>query len=53
VPRDRVDEVYAAALAKHHKDEEDARAVTERKVKRAWVDAKLRELGCEFLTYQG
>lgn len=53
VPRERVDEVYAAALAKHRKDEEDAHAVTERKVKRDWVDAKLRELGCEFLTDQG
>ena len=53
VPRERVEEVYAAALAKHQKDEEDARAVTERKVKREWVDAKLRELGCEFLTHRG
>ena len=48
VPRERVEEVYAAALAKHQKDEEDARAVTERKVKRDWVDATLRRLGCEF-----
>jgi regulator of RNase E activity RraA len=53
VPRERVEEVYAAALAKHKKDEEDACAVTERKVNREWVDAKLRELGCEFLTDQG
>ena len=50
VPRGRAEEVYAAALAKHQKDQEDARAVAERKVKREWVDAKLRELGCEFLT---
>ena len=53
VPREQAEEVYAAALAKHQKDEADARAVTERKVKREWVDAKLRELGCEFLTDQG
>jgi RraA family protein len=53
VPRERVEEVYAAALAKHKKDEEDACAVTDRKVKREWVDAKLLELGCEFLTDQG
>jgi RraA family protein len=53
VPRERVGEVYAAALAKHKKDEEDARAVTERKVKREWVDAKLRELGCEFPAHRG
>jgi RraA family protein len=53
VPGERVGEVYAAALAKHQKDEEDARAVTERRVKREWVDAKLRELGCEFPTHQG
>jgi regulator of RNase E activity RraA len=53
VPRERVEEVYAAALAKHRKDEEDARAVTERKVKRDWVDARLRELGCEFFKHQG
>ncbi len=50
VPRERVEEVYAAAFAKHQQDEKDARAVTERKVKREWVDAKLRELGCEFVT---
>jgi regulator of RNase E activity RraA len=50
VPRGRAEEVYAAALAKHQKDQEDACAVAERKVKREWVDAKLRELGCEFLT---
>ena len=49
VPRGRAEEVYAAALAKHQKDQEDARAVAERKLKREWVDAKLRELGCEFL----
>ncbi|HVZ02098.1 MAG TPA: RraA family protein [Dongiaceae bacterium] len=48
VPRERVEEVYAAALAKHRKDEEDARAVVERRVERAWVDATLRRLGCEF-----
>lgn len=48
VPRERVEEVYAAAVAKHQKDEEDARAVTERKVNREWVDATLRQLGCEF-----
>jgi regulator of RNase E activity RraA len=53
VPRERVEEVYAAASAKHQRDGEDARAVTKRKVKREWVDAKLRELGCEFLTHQG
>ena len=53
VPRERAEEVYAAAFAKHQKDEEDARAVTEHKVKREWVDARLRELGCEFLTHQG
>jgi regulator of RNase E activity RraA len=53
VPRERVEEVYAAASAKHQRDGEDARAVTERKVEREWVDAKLRELGCEFLTHQG
>jgi RraA family protein len=50
VPRERVEEVYAAAFAKHQKDEEDARAVKERKVKREWVDARLRQLGCEFET---
>jgi RraA family protein len=50
VPRDRIEEVYAAALAKHRNDEEDARAVIEGKVKRAWLDAKLRQLGCEFET---
>ena len=49
VPRERVEEVYAAASAKHRQDEEDARAVKERKVKRDWVDAKLRQLGCEFI----
>jgi hypothetical protein len=53
VPRERVEEVYAAALAKHKKGEEDACAVKQRKVKREWVDAKLRELGCEFLRDQG
>ena len=50
VPRAQAEEVYAAALAKHQKDEADARAVTERKVKREWIDAKLRALGCEFVT---
>jgi len=50
VPRERVEEVYVAALAKHRQDEKDARAVAERSVERDWVDAKLRELGCEFLT---
>ena len=48
VPRERVEEVYAAALAKHRKDAADARAVAEGKVERAWVDARLRQLGCEF-----
>jgi hypothetical protein len=48
-----VEEVYAAALAKHQKDAEDVRAVAERKVERTWVDAKLRQLGCEFLTHRG
>lgn len=48
VPRKRAEEVYAAALAKHRKDEKDARAVRDRTVERAWVDARLRELGCEF-----
>jgi len=32
--------------------DEDARAVAERKVKREWLDAKLHELGCEFVTNQ-
>src|SRR5262249_11982520 len=50
VPREQAEEVYAAALAKHQKDEADARAVTERKVTREWIDAKLRALGCEFVT---
>jgi RraA family protein len=49
VPRERVEEVYAAASAKHRQDAADARAVTEGKVKRDWVDAKLRQLGCEFI----
>jgi len=52
VPRGRVEEVYAAAFAKHQQDEKDARAVAERAVRREWVDAKLRELGCEFVTSQ-
>ena len=49
VPRARVEEVYKAALAKHQQDERDARAVVERNVKRGWLDAKLKELGCEFI----
>ena len=52
VPRDRVEEVYAAAFAKHQQDEKDASAVAERNVKRDWLDARLRALGCEFGTNQ-
>jgi RraA family protein len=48
VPRADVEEVYVAALAKHRKDAEDARAVEECRVDRSWLDKTLRNLGCDF-----
>jgi regulator of RNase E activity RraA len=49
VPFDRVDEIHAAASAKHAAEEKQMAATRSGSSERGWVDATLKKLGCEGL----
>jgi regulator of RNase E activity RraA len=50
VPYNSIEEVYAAASAKHAAEEMQMAAIAAGKNDRAWVDAALKRLGCETVT---
>jgi hypothetical protein len=47
VPYDSIEEVYAAASAKHAAEEKQMAAIAAGTNDRGWVDATLKRLGCE------